>query len=357
MALRDFLNQTGTEQQNIKTLRLPAEWEPQDAILLAWPHQNTDWLPILDQVTEVYIELIQQISRFETVIIVAPELNLVRATLQKNAIDLSRIILHQIETNDTWIRDFGPLTVYADDQPVLLDFTFNGWGSKFPADKDNRATRHLYDTGLFSKGQLSTSSLVLEGGSLESDGAGTLLTTTTCLLNSNRNPQLDKGELEAKLSGHLGYNHFLWLDHGWLAGDDTDSHIDTLARLAPNDTILYVRCNNKTDVHYPALKEMEKQLQQFRTKGGQPFCLIPLPMPQPCYDGTDRLPASYANFLIINHAILAPIYNDPADTLVLKILGETFPGREIIGIDCRSLLKQHGSLHCITMQLPQGVLQ
>ena len=356
MAVCDFLNQTDTEQQHI-TLRLPAEWEPQDAILLAWPHQNTDWLPILDQITEVYTELIRQISRFETVIVISPELTPVRAALQKLDIDSSRIILQQIDTNDTWIRDFGPLTVYADNQPVLRNFTFNGWGSKFPADKDNRATRHLYDTGIVKGGRLSTSNLVLEGGSLESDGSGTLLTTTACLLNQNRNPHLSQGELEAKLSKLLGCHHFLWLEHGWLAGDDTDSHIDTLARLAPNDTILYIKCDDCNDEHHPALQKMENQLQQFRTKGGQLFRLISLPMPQACYDGADRLPASYANFLIINQAVLVPTYNDPADTMALKTLGKVFPDREIIGIDCRSLIKQHGALHCITMQLPQGVVQ
>ena len=356
MAVRDFLNQTDTEQQHT-TLRLPAEWEPQDAILLAWPHRNTDWLPILDQVTEVYTELIRQISRFETVIIIAPELNPVRAALQKANIDPTRIILHQIDTNDTWIRDFGPLTVYADNQPVLLDFVFNGWGSKFPADKDNRATRYLSETDLFKTGKLFSSNLILEGGSLESDGSGTLLTTTACLLNQNRNPHLLQGKLETKLSKLLGCHHFLWLEHGWLAGDDTDSHIDTLARLAPNDTILYIKCTDSDDKHYPTLQEMETQLQQFRTKEGQPFRLIPLPLPQACYDGEDRLPASYANFLIINQAALVPTYNDPADSLALKILGNVFSDREIIGIDCRSLIKQNGSLHCITMQLPQGVLQ
>jgi agmatine deiminase len=356
MAVGDFLNQTDTEQQH-NTLRLPAEWELQDAILLAWPHQNTDWLPILGQVTEIYIDLIRQISRFETVIIITPELNPVRAALQKTDIDPSRIILQQIDTNDTWIRDFGPLTVYADNQPVLLDFVFNGWGSKFPADKDNWATRHLWKTDLFKTVKLSSSDLILEGGSLESDGSGTLLTTTACLLNQNRNPQLKQRELEIKLSKLLGCNHFLWLEHGWLAGDDTDSHIDTLARLAPNNTILYIKCTDSDDEHYPALQEMETQLQQFRTNNGQPFRLIPLPMPQACYDGTDRLPASYANFLIINQAVLVPTYNDPADTLALKIVEKVFPDREIIGIDCRSLIIQHGSLHCITMQLPQGVLQ
>ncbi len=338
------------------TLRLPAEWEPQDAILLAWPHKQTDWQPILKQVTEVYVELTYQISRFEAVIIVAPELDTVRNALQNTDVDLSRIALYQIDTDDTWIRDFGPLTVYNNNRPQLLDFIFNGWGLKYPAQKDNRVTRTLHSTGVFKGKQRNSDDLILEGGSIESDGNGTLLTTSTCLLNQNRNPYLNKSELESKLSELMGFNHFLWLDHGWLAGDDTDSHIDTLARLCPDDTIVYVQCDDDKDEHYSTLQSMEVQLEQFRTKRGQPFRLLSLPWPQACHDGTDRLPASYANFLIINKAILVPTYNDPADIQAIKIIGEAFPSREIIGIDCRSLIKQHGSLHCIAMQLPQGVL-
>ncbi|MCD6580239.1 MAG: agmatine deiminase family protein [Desulfuromusa sp.] len=341
---------------SINTRRLPAEWEPQDAILLAWPHKHTDWQPILNQVIEVYSELIRQISRFESIIIIAPELNIVRETLERTDLDFTRISLHQIETNDTWTRDFGPFTVYDNNQPQLLDFNFNGWGQKFPADKDNQATRHLHDTGIFKKIQRQSSDLILEGGSIESDGSGTLLTTSACLLNTNRNPHLDRVNLESKLSKQLGFDHFLWLDHGWLTGDDTDSHIDTLARLCPNDTIVYIHCDNQDDEHYPALKKMESQLKQFKTKKGQPFRLLSLPWPQACYGGKDRLPASYANFLIINQAVLVPTYNDPADILAMEVIKEAFPDRQVIGIDCLPLIKQHGSLHCITMQLPQGVL-
>lgn len=338
------------------TPRLPAEWEPQDAILLAWPHEQTDWQPTLDQVTQVYIELIRKIVRFEKVIIIAPEPNIVRDTLKKESIAASNISLYQIDTNDTWIRDFGPITVYTDSRPQLLDFTFSGWGLKFLAEKDNQVTRTLHNTGIFNKIQRYSTELVLEGGSIESDGTGTLLTTSACLLNPNRNPHLDRKGLESKLSKLLGFNYYLWLDHGWLAGDDTDSHIDTLARLCPNDTILYVRCTDVEDEHYPELKRMETQLKQFKTKNGQPFRLFPLPMPQACYNGDERLPASYANFLIINSAILFPTYNDPADTLAMKTVSEAFPKRKIISIDCRPLIRQYGSLHCISMQLPQGVL-
>lgn len=338
------------------TRRLPAEWEPQGAILLAWPHKLTDWQPILNHVTTTYIELTRKISRFEAVIIITPNSGNVRNLLKKNNIDLSRITLCQTETNDTWVRDFGPITIYANNHPQLLDFNFNGWGFKFPAAQDNLTTRHLYDNGIFTGALLYSSDLTLEGGSIETDGCGTLLTTSACLLNPNRNPQLDKVALETELGSLLGVDHFLWLDHGWLAGDDTDSHIDTLARLCPNDTILYMSCDDEEDEHYLELNKMAQQLKQFKTKNGLPFQLLPLPWPQACYAGNVRLPASYANFLVINQAVLVPTYNDPADLLAMKIIKQAFPEREIIGIDCRQLIKQGGSLHCITMQLPQGVL-
>ena len=336
--------------------RLPAEWELQDAILLAWPHKQSDWKPTLNQVIRVYIELTRQIIHFESVIILAPDLDIVRHALQKAAVDLSCVALYQIDTNDIWIRDFGPLTVYDNDQPLLLDFGFNGWGLKFPANKDNQATRNLHKTGIFKRIQRKTSGLILEGGSVESDGSGTLLTTSKCLLNLNRNPHMDRYHLEAELSDLFGTDHLLWLDHGWLAGDDTDSHIDTLARLCPDDTILYVRCDKENDEHYPALNKMEEQLKGFKTRTGPPFRLLPLPWPQACYNNKERLPATYANFLVINKAVLVPTYNDPGDIPAMETIGKAFPKRNIIGIDCRPLIRQHGSLHCITMQLPQGVI-
>lgn len=338
------------------TLRLPAEWELQDAVLLAWPHEQTDWRPILAQVTQVYVELVRQISRFETVIVITPDLQSVRDTLSKAGVDLSRLVLLQVDTNDTWTRDFGPVTVHSNTRPQLLDFTFNGWGLKFPASKDNQATTKLYNTGIFSNVLKTTIDLVLEGGSIETDGRGTILTTSACLLNPNRNPHMDKQALESSFSQQFGSDHFLWLDHGWLAGDDTDSHIDTLARLCPDETILYVQCNDKEDQHYSELKQMERQLRTFKTKGGNFYRLIPLPWPQASYDDGERLPASYANFLIINKAVLVPTYDDPADPLALETVRKAFPDRDIIGVDCRPLIKQHGSLHCVTMQLPQGVL-
>lgn len=344
------------QQRTTTSPHLPAEWDPQDAVLLAWPHQDSDWADILDEVLPVYLELARQISRFERVLIVTPEPQVVREQLTRAAIVNDQIQLLNIATNDTWIRDFGPITIITNSQPRLLDFGFNGWGLKFAADQDNQVTRHLATTPLFSGVALETVGLILEGGSVESDGCGTLLTTSNCLLNPNRNPHLTQAQLEFELNRLFGEQHFLWLDHGWLAGDDTDAHIDTLARLGPNDAILYVRCDDPQDEHYAEFQRMEKQLRSFTTKAGTPFQLVPLPWPQACYDGEKRLPATYANFLIINGAVLVPCYQDAADRNALATIATCFPDREIIGIDCLPLIKQHGSLHCVTMQLPSGVL-
>ena len=237
-------------------------------------------------------------------------------------------------------------------KPVLLDFTFNGWGGKFAAEKDNAVSRKLHACGAFGTTPLRTVDLVLEGGSIESDGQGTLLTTTECLLNPNRNPHLSKEQIEEQLKSELGVSTILWLEHGYLAGDDTDAHIDTLARLCPDQTIVYVACDDPTDEHFAPLKAMERELEQFAG-----YRLLPLPWPGAKYDAEGhRLPATYANYLVINGAVLVPTYNDPADLQALEVVGKAFPDREIIGIDCSTLILQHGSLHCITMQIPEGVV-
>ncbi len=337
--------------------RLPAEWEPQDGVLLAWPHAETDWCDNLAAVQQVFMNITTTISRFEQVLIVAPDVAVVRQQLSDTAVVLEQIRLIEVPTNDTWSRDFGPITVLEHGAPLILDFGFNAWGLKFAADLDNRITDRLASAGAFDRTPVHIPGLILEGGSIESDGSGTLLTTSNCLLSRNRNPHLDQGGLEAELRRQLGVDHFLWLHHGYLAGDDTDAHIDTLARLCPRQSIVYVRCDDAGDEHYPELSAMEAELRELRTPQGEPYRLIPLPWPQACFaeDG-HRLPATYANFLIINGAVLMPTYDDPQDAAALAILAEVFPEREIIGIDCRPLIAQHGSLHCVTMQIPQGVL-
>ncbi|MBP7516816.1 MAG: agmatine deiminase family protein [Desulfobulbus sp.] len=337
--------------------RLPAEWEEQDAVLLAWPHAATDWADTLDTVAPVFSRIALAISRFERVLIVAPETAPIRARLEREGADPRRLLFAELPTNDTWARDFGPITVLEDGAPVVLDFGFNAWGLKFAADQDNRVTRGLAAAGLL-RAPVRVPGLVLEGGSIDTDGAGTLLTTTECLLGPNRNPHLDRAGLERALGDLLGATRFLWLEHGGLAGDDTDAHIDTLARFCPDDTIAYVRCDDPADEHFALLAAMEAELRGFRTGAGRPYRLAPLPWPRPVFaaDG-HRLPATYANFLVVNGAVLVPTYRDPRDAAALEAVAAVFPGRQVIGIDCLPLIHQHGSLHCVTMQIPQGALR
>ncbi|HEY5975207.1 MAG TPA: agmatine deiminase family protein, partial [Geobacteraceae bacterium] len=307
-------------------------------------------------VEPVFAAIIAAISRFERVILVAPDAAAAGNRLAEAGADLAKVAIYPIPGNDTWARDFGPLTVFEEDRPVLLDCGFNGWGLKFAANLDNQLNRRLTEDGAFAA-PLRTIGLILEGGSIESDGRGTILTTAECLLNPNRNPHLSRSALEDQLASLFGADHFLWLENGYLAGDDTDSHIDTLARLCPDDTILYVACDDPADEHYPALAAMAEDLRTFRTKVGRPYRLLPLPWPAAIHDDEGgRLPATYANFLVINGAVLVPTYDDPKDDVALATIATAFPGREVIGLDCRPLILQHGSLHCVTMQLPRGVL-
>lgn len=338
-------------------IRLPAEWEEQDGVLLAWPHEASDWLPWLHQVELVFAEIVSRISRYERVLVVAPDRRRVEEQLRRSGTAMERVAVFEIPTNDTWSRDFGPLTVFRGGEPVLLDFGFNGWGLKFPAFLDNQVTGLLAEAGGFRPLRMETPGLILEGGSIESDGRGTILTTAECLLTRNRNPHLDRSAVERELTHWLGAERVLWLNHGYLAGDDTDSHIDTLARLAPDDTILYVACDDRQDEHCGALACMRSELERFRTREGHPYRLLPLPLPAAMSDEEgQRLPATYANFLAINGAVLVPTYGDAHDAAALQAVGVAFPGRAIIGIDCAPLILQHGSLHCVTMQLPKGVL-
>lgn len=334
--------------------RLPAEWEPQSAVQFTFPHAETDWADILEEVLPCFIEAIEIISRYEKVLVVCRDQNEVRPLL-KNAAQ-ENLILVDIPSNDTWARDHGGITIFEDDQPLILDFVFTGWGLKFPAFLDNLITGRLQAQGVF-KVPVLHGGLALEGGGIESDGEGTLLTTAECLLSPNRNPHLDQVATEAKLKALFGVKRVLWLHNGYLAGDDTDSHIDTLARFCSADTIAYVQCLDTNDEHYAALQAMEKELQAFTTLEGKPYQLIPLPMATACFaaDG-HRLPATYANFLIINQAVLVPTYQVPEDEYALVQIKKAFPNHEVIGINCRALIEQHGSLHCITMQYPAGCI-
>ena len=337
--------------------RLPAEWEIQDGVLLAWPHEGTDWAYMLDDIRPVFVEIIRQITRFERVLLTAPNSSSATEYLVGAGLNLDKVTICEIQNNDTWARDFGPITVNINNKPILLDFGFNGWGLKFPANHDNLISKQLKQLGVLIP-SLNTIGLIMEGGSIESDGLGTILTTAECLLSPNRNPQLDRSEIEQALASLVGAKRVLWLNNGYIAGDDTDSHIDTLARICPNNTIIYQACENPLDEHYEPLKLMEHELQAFTTPDGSPYRLVPLPLPKARFDEqAHRLPATYANFLIINGAVLVPTYRDlENDNTTMERIKEIFPGREIIGIDCLPLIEQHGSLHCVTMQLPQGVL-
>ncbi len=338
--------------------RMPAEWEHSGAVMIAWPHADTDWAYMLDEVTACYCDIARAITDNGAILVVAaPDIAIPKKHLAD--IDNSRIIFCQVATNDTWARDFGPITITDSDGTTrLLDFCFNGWGLKFAACLDNLITSKLSGASLFRAPLENHLGFVLEGGSIESDGRGTILTTSECLMSPNRNGDLSRQQIEQYLRSALGAERVLWVGHGYLAGDDTDSHIDTLARLAPDDTILYVKCDNPHDEHYNALSLMEQDLMAMRTSNGQPYNLIALPMPDPIYDEDgQRLPATYANFLITDTSVLLPVYGQPAnDRLAAQIMNIAFPGRRILTVDCRPLIRQHGSLHCVTMQLPSEIL-
>jgi agmatine deiminase len=335
----------------------PAEWYPQSGVMLTWPHSKTDWHDTLEEVEECFINIAAEISKREKLIIVCPDKAELLPKLRYCATD--NIFFAEIPSNDTWSRDHGPITIFVDDNPVIYDFTFNGWGMKFTADLDNQITRNLYSLGIFSEnvGYSDKKSFVLEGGSIETDGNGTILTTRECLCSINRNQYLSQTEIENYLKKVFGLKQVLWLSSGFLAGDDTDGHIDVLARFCNEKTIAYVRCDDPEDEHYTPLKVMEAELKSFRTLKHEPYNLVPLPIPDPIYQEYRRLPATYANFLIINNTVLIPFYNSPQDSIAKSQLQKIFPDREAIGIDCSSLIRQNGSLHCVTMQFPQSVIK
>jgi agmatine/peptidylarginine deiminase len=335
-------------------IRLPAEWEAQDAIQITFPHPESDWSAYWDAIIPCYREIVQAIARHQPLIIVCRDEQETKHFLKD--IDWTNILFVEIPCNDTWARDHGAITVFQNGKPVIYDFVFNGWGLKFPADKDNLITRQLFDLKIFKAEKRIDPGLVLEGGGIESDGKGTLLTTAHCMLSPNRNPHLSKEAIEEALIGLFGLKRVLWLEHGHLEGDDTDSHIDTVARFCDEHTIAYVQCTDMNDTHYIDLKKMEDELQAFRQLNGKPYELIALPMADAIYapDDERRLPATYANFLILNDVVLMPTYNVAQDKLAISQLQQAFPRKKVTGVPCRALLLQHGSLHCITMQYPKG---
>lgn len=338
-------------------IRLPAEWEPQSAILLTWPHLDTDWQSMLNEIEHTYLDIVETLSNYTPIVIAVPpsQLDDLEQKLARNFNHKPfRVKCYGASSNDVWARDHGPIAIENNRIIRLLDFTFNGWGNKFSADYDNQITQTLHRQGAFGTTPLTAQNIVLEGGAIDSDGKGCLLTTRQCLCHPNRNPNMSQADIEQYLKRHLGVEKILWLEHGYLAGDDTDSHVDTLARFAPNDTIVYVSCNEPKDEHFLALKNMREQLQTFTNCNNQAFKLIALPWPAPKFaDDGHRLPATYANYLITNNAVLVPTYQDKNDALALEQIAKAYPDRTIEGLDCSNLIQQHGSLHCITMQIPK----
>ena len=321
---------------NSNTYILPAEWAEQSGIQLTWPHKDTDWNYMLDEVTECYINVAREIAKREKLFIVTPHPDDV-VSIIKDKVNMDNVTLFECNSNDTWARDHGGITVIDKESNnfVITDFGFNGWGQKFEAGLDNEITLNCYKGNIFKADYRNMNDFILEGGSIEVDGNGSIMTTTRCLMSKFRNPSYSKEEIEEVLKDSFGVSNIIWIDNGYLAGDDTDSHIDTLARFCPNNTIAYVKCNDVNDEHYS----------------------VALPMADSIVFDGERLPASYANFLIMNNTVLMPTYNQPNnDKMAIEAISKAFPEYEVVGIDCVALIKQHGSLHCITMQYPKGVL-
>jgi agmatine/peptidylarginine deiminase len=347
--------------------RFPAEWEPQSAILIAWPHAGTDWAERLGEVEDAYIALVSAIVRFQRVVVCVADEDLqtyAEARLRSARVDMDRVRFVEVDYDDTWLRDSGPITLIEQASPEdrrheagrfrLLDFRFTGWGGKFEASRDERLVQALEAHGLFREARREQIDFALEGGAIETDGAGTLLTTWQCL--RERHPDETREDLGRKLAAWLKQDRVLWLDHGYLEGDDTDAHVDTLARFAGEDAIVFQACDDPADSHYAELQAMADEIAALRTREGRPYRLFPLPWPKPIHDDGRRLAASYANFLIVDGAVLMPAYGDEADTAAAQVLARAFPDREIVSVPCRPLIWQNGSLHCITMQLPHGLV-
>ncbi|MBB1126704.1 agmatine deiminase family protein [Thiospirillum jenense] len=341
-------------------IRFPAEWEPQHTLLITWPHAATDWADQIVEVTALYVALTAAVSRYQSVLIVCRDDNHRRAIAHRlidHQLGQAPIQLARAPYNDTWIRDYGPLTVLTTDGRVeLRDFRFNGWGGKFAATLDDRLTNRLYQHGVFGGGALETSQLILEGGAIDTDGQGSVLLVRRTIIDPARNLNWSQTDIETELTRTLGVTRFHWLEHGWLSGDDTDGHIDTLARFTDSSTICHAWSDTPGDADAATLQQMTAELATLRQANGAPYRLIPLPQPAPIMtkDGR-RLPATYVNFIILNGAVIVPIYNDPADEIACERLRSAFPGRMIQPLNARALIRQGGSLHCISMHTPAAL--
>ncbi len=339
-----------------QTLRFPAEWEAQSGVLIAWPTADTDWADRLGQVEETYIALVAAITRFQPVLICVADDDVetyAEMRLRSNRIDMDRVRFTTAAYDDTWLRDSGPITLTGPDGVLLNDYRFTGWGGKFGAAQDDAIIAGLLQHGVLSGLPHRRIDWALEGGGIESDGKGTVLTTWKCL--NQRHPSLSREAMTDTLATTLHADRVLWLDHGYLEGDDTDAHIDTLARFSPDGGIVYQACDDASDPHFDELGRMAAELAALRTTDGRPYTLHPLPWAEPILDEGRRLAASYANYLIVNGAVLVPAYGARVDAEAARIIGQAHPGREVVQVPCRPLIWQNGSLHCITMQLPADI--
>lgn len=338
-------------------IHYPAEWELDGPIIMALPHEKSDWANILDEVTDQYKRIIDALIKTgDRIWLLVPDIKWAEEKLGN--ISISGLTLIEVPTNDTWTRDYGPISVTKNGKKRLLDFGFNGWGLKFASDHDNLVNLHLAEAGFIpSDAYRNKRGFILEGGSIDTDGRGTILTTSKCLLSPNRNPEFTRQEINEYLCNQLGAEHILWLDYGSLDGDDTDSHIDTLCRMAPDNTILFTGCRDMDDPHFEELLKMRAQLTLMRNAEGEPYNLIELPLPRACYDEDGRrLPATYANYLVTKRAIYMPTYNDPhQDLLACQTVKIAFPDHKVVAVDCSTLIKQHGSLHCSTMGINEVI--
>jgi agmatine deiminase len=330
--------------------RMPAEWEPHAATWLAWPHNPQTWPGKFEPIPQVWATLVRTLSACEPVRILAGS-QPVMAEAQALVGHLPNVTLHDIPTNDCWMRDAGPtfLASHSSLPPALVDWEYNAWGGKYPPfDMDNRIPALLADE---LDRQRFQPGMVLEGGAIDVNGRGTLLTTEECLLNPNRNPGLDRAAIEQCLADYLGATNVLWLGRG-IAGDDTDGHIDELARFVNPTTVVAVVEEDRADENYAPLAENLARLKTFRDQDGRPLEVIPLPMPRPIYYNNQRLPASYANFYIANGLVIVPQFDDPADRVALQTLAPLFPNRRVVGLPARDLAWGLGAFHCITQQEP-----
>lgn len=340
--------------------RFLAEWETEGCILLALPDSNTDWAYMLPEATDQYCRIVDTLtSAGERVLLLCNDPDHARAIMKPFSHNLVAFI--KAKYNDTWTRDYGPITILSHDGKMRsLDFGFNGWGLKFASNLDNLVNLQLLTSHIIKEESYRNNrDFTLEGGSIDTDGQGTILTTSRCLCSPNRNGGKSKAELNEILQHRLGATHVLWLDYGALEGDDTDSHIDTLARMVATDTIVYTDPRPDTsDSQNSQLEAMRKQLSLFRTPEGNPYNLVELPTPSPIHDSEgNRLPASYANYLITPKNLFVPTYGQKDnDSLACLTLASLFPDKKIHTVDCNALICQHGSLHCATMQLPKETI-